>query len=105
MLNSSIKSLSATILMSLLAVTVTHAQQEITDAEGEGKKLEQAIDEAGEGGESEGSQVGEASYNVEDCRALIESEGEHQGDGDSTTPEAGNKPKKLDLDKCRALIK
>lgn len=88
---------------SVLIASVGHAQQSTAESEEKEEKIEQVVEDAVADTDSEESQVGEASYNIEDCRALIEKE--DQQDGDASSEESGEGVEALDLDKCRTLVK
>lgn len=68
----------------------------VQEAVQESKEGTQSSEKAAESG-AENSEVGEASYNVESCEALIE-EAEN-GESSQTGAE------QLDLDKCQQLVK
>lgn len=100
------QSLSPLLLSALLMVPPTLlADSDTAEDKVDEALIKSAVDDAraeqvpaeGDAGAAEGSEPGEASYNVENCEALIEA--------GSDGVDAGSEVESLDLDKCRQLVK
>lgn len=92
------------IVMSVTALSsVNLAQAEGESAKVTEKKLEETVEKAEENQALEAAQVGEASYNIEDCRRRVDvADGVKNQDNNNAD---GSEVEPLDLDRCRALIK